>query len=106
MLLSLKCKIHVYGTVRDDITYTLDFVKIMFVHVCIIYGGTDMSDEGANTCSFNVYSAYKLYTHAMKCVSLSFCSSPSVSQSRPTYCINSQTVDHVEHYKDLGIVLT
>ena len=49
---------------------------------------------------------WNLFFNAMKCVSLSFCSSPSVSQSRPTYRINSQTVDHVEHYKDLGIVLT
>ena len=49
---------------------------------------------------------WNLFFNVMKCVSLSFCSSPSVSQSRLTYRINSQTVDHVEHYKDLGIVLT
>ena len=49
---------------------------------------------------------WNLFFNAMRCVSLSFCSSPSEYQSRPTYRINSQTVDHVEYYKDLGIVLT
>ena len=33
------------------------------------------------------------------CFTFVFFSSPSVSQSRLTYRINSQTVDHVEHYK-------